>query len=166
MAHVLKSLSLIIVFMISDSPASSSRDPTLFSNLVALLISTRVGSSCIQIKGSWADSFFLFLFFFTKNGKRRILIYILLIETFGRCQISSFFQISPLHSFFYLFEKLSLALLIWTFKPQNFIFGTKQTFVNNFFQSLMDGSCHCYYSNMDQFHTKKSLTLKKEPKSV
>ncbi|KAF1856870.1 hypothetical protein Lal_00001660 [Lupinus albus] len=38
-----------IFFLISDSPATRSRDPTFFSNLVARLIGTPVGSSCIQI---------------------------------------------------------------------------------------------------------------------
>ncbi|KAK9081077.1 hypothetical protein Syun_031249 [Stephania yunnanensis] len=40
-----------ICFLISDSPATTSRDPTLFSNLVARWIGTPVGSSCVQIMG-------------------------------------------------------------------------------------------------------------------
>ncbi|KAI5673232.1 hypothetical protein M9H77_13596 [Catharanthus roseus] len=40
-----------ICSLISDSPATRSRDPTLFSNLVARLIGTPVSSSCIQILG-------------------------------------------------------------------------------------------------------------------
>ncbi|KAK4372651.1 hypothetical protein RND71_008035 [Anisodus tanguticus] len=46
----MKNLSKICS-LISDSPATRSRNPTLFSNLVARLIGTPVGSSCIQILG-------------------------------------------------------------------------------------------------------------------
>ncbi|KAK8935137.1 hypothetical protein KSP39_PZI014104 [Platanthera zijinensis] len=46
----MKNLSKIR-FLISDSPATTFKDPTLFPNLVAQLIGTPVGSSCIQIFG-------------------------------------------------------------------------------------------------------------------
>lgn len=46
----MKNLSKIR-FLISDSPATTFLDPTLFSNLVARLIGSPVSSSCIQIFG-------------------------------------------------------------------------------------------------------------------
>ena len=63
MVHMLKSLSLMIVFMISDSPASTSMDPTLFSSLMARFI----GSPGLQAHrafklGGVLSEFFYFLF--------------------------------------------------------------------------------------------------------
>ncbi|KAI5680851.1 hypothetical protein M9H77_02078 [Catharanthus roseus] len=46
-----------ICSLISDSLATKSRDPTLFSNLVARLIGTPVSASCIQILGIPSPAF-------------------------------------------------------------------------------------------------------------